>query len=169
MGLAASEYGFFCAAAICSNKGAMTTVRHSKQENCTLCVHSLFGHFRASKTWPVSADMPGNIVPNLLPAFLSFWGAWLKNGIWAIFSRAAWLHPGDDSWKRCPRSNKQCFLNWCVQRVVRIRKGRGHQNAWKHGVLEHFYPSDGDSLCRKPKSGIWKTPFGKHRLESFRL
>ena len=32
------------------------------------------------------------------------------------------------------------------------------------GIL---WPSEGGSLCRKLKLGIWKTPFGKHRLEPF--
>ena len=28
--------------------------------------------------------------------------------------------------------SKQCFSEWCVQRVVRTHKGRGRQNALKH-------------------------------------
>ena len=35
-----------------------------------------------------------------------------------------------------PRSNKRCFSEWCVQRTVMIRKGRRHQNAWKHWCFQ---------------------------------
>ena len=32
--------------------------------------------------------------------------------------------------------SKRCFSDWCVQRVVRIRKGRRHQNALKYWCFQ---------------------------------
>ena len=62
--------------------------------------------------------------------------------------------------------SKRCFSEWCAERAVRIRTGRRHQNALKQWCFEEtFCPSEGVFLCRKLRWGIWKTPFGKHRLE----
>ena len=65
-----------------------------------------------------------------------------------------------------PRSNKRCFLNgvfseWCVQRVVRICKGRRHPNTWKQWCFQAFFlpPKEITSVAS------WGQKSGKHRLE----
>ena len=50
--------------------------------------------------------------------------------------------------------SKRCFSEWCAERVVRIRKGRRHQNALKHWCFEAIVcPSEGVEPLGKPKKG----------------
>ena len=68
---------------------------------------------------------------------------------------------------RKPRSNKRCFLNGVFQSgvfrgVVRIHKGRRHQNAWKHWCLQAFFipPKRIASVASRGQTSE------KHRLEN---
>ena len=75
-----------------------------------------------------------------------------------------WVKNGSEN----PRRNKRCFLNGAFQsgvfrRVVRIRKGRRHQNARKTGVFKHFSSLWRGYLCRMSRWEISKTPFGTLR------
>ena len=59
-----------------------------------------------------------------------------------------------------------CFSEWCVQRVVRICKGRKNQNAFKHCSFQAFfvplYPLS-QAEVRNLKNTVWKIPFGTLR------
>ena len=62
--------------------------------------------------------------------------------------------------------SKRCFSEWCVQRVVRIRKGRRRQKALKHWRFQAlFVPPKGLSSVATQGEESEKTSFGKHRLE----
>ena len=58
--------------------------------------------------------------------------------------------------------SKRCFSGWCVRRVVRICKGRKHQNASKHWCLQAFFvPLKGfSSVANRGEESE------KHRLEN---
>ena len=58
--------------------------------------------------------------------------------------------------------SKRCFSDWCVQRVVRIRKGGGHQNASKQWCFQAFFPS----LMGIPSVASPSQESEKHRLEN---
>ena len=58
--------------------------------------------------------------------------------------------------------SKRCFSEWCVQRVVRIRNGRRHQNASKHWCFQAFFvPLKGFSSVESRGEES-----EKHRLEN---
>ena len=58
--------------------------------------------------------------------------------------------------------SKWCFSEWCVQRVVRIRNGRRHQNVLKHLRFQAFFaPLKGfSSVASRGEESE------KHRLEN---
>ena len=61
--------------------------------------------------------------------------------------------------------SKWCFSEWCVQRVVRIRKGKRHHNASKHWSFQVLFVLLKKLSCvkakvRNLKNTVWKTPFG---------
>ena len=47
--------------------------------------------------------------------------------------------------------SKRCFSEWCVQRVVRIRKGKRHQNALKHWSFQVLFVPLKKLSCVKAK------------------
>ena len=66
--------------------------------------------------------------------------------------------------------SKRCFSEWCVQKVVRIRKGReGTKMLEKTGVFRHSsslwrgLPLS-EAEVRNLKNTVWKTPFGTLRF-----
>ena len=67
-------------------------------------------------------------------------------------------------------NSKRCFSEWCVQRVVRNREDRRHQNSLKHWCFKAFFlPLKGCSSVAsrgdEPEKHHVKTPFGTLRIE----